>query len=94
MNSRQVNLFEVYEFLAAYLGDPGLIVGTPAWCRLDDRDPAKWSAVLWAAVWWAVVEDARQAAVADASRQISASADWSRIGRPRPASYIPRTVAS
>ncbi len=72
------------------LGDPGLIPGTPAWCLLEDTDPAKWQAVLWAAVWWALAADTRQAALADASREISHCHPWTRVGRGRGHSYIPR----
>jgi len=93
MNSRQVAYLPVYELLSPLLGDPGLVPGSPVWCQLDGTDPAKWQAVLWAAVWWAVAEDARQSELADASKQVAASADWSQIGRPRPASYVPREVA-
>lgn len=93
MDSRQVAYLPVYELLTPLLGDPQLIPGTPAWCQLADADPIKWQAVLWAAVWWTVAEDARQAAMADASRSVAASADWSRVGRPRGEAYIPREVA-
>ena len=71
--NRQVAYYEVYALLAPWLGDPGLIVGTPDWCGLDDTDPRKWRAVPGSAVWWALAEDARQAAMAEASRAISAS---------------------
>lgn len=91
--SRQVTYLPVYELLAPLLGDPGLVPGTPAWCQLDDDSPEKWQAVLWAAMWWAVAEDARQAALAEASRSVAAEADWSRIGRPRGTAYIAREVA-
>ena len=92
--SRQVSFEPVYELLSPLLGDPGLIPGTPVWCQLDDTDPAKWQAVLWAAVWWTVAQDARQAAQSDASREISAAADWSalaqRIRGRSGSAYIPR----
>lgn len=96
ISSRQVAYYPVYTLLAPLLGAPGLIPGTPEWCQLDDTDPAKWSAVLWCAVWWCLEQDARQAAMADASRAISESADWSRISREirgHSGLYIPRVVA-
>lgn len=96
--SRQVSFEPVYELLSPLLGDPGLIPGTPVWCQLDDTDPAKWQAVLWAALWWTVAQDARQAAQSDAAREISAATDWSalarRIAQGRGHAYIPRRNAS
>ncbi len=73
---RQIAYLPVYGLVSPLLGDPGLVPGTPVWCQLDGTDPAKWQAILWAAVGWTVNEDARQAAMADASREISASEDW------------------
>jgi len=96
-SSRQVTYLPVYELLSPLLGDPGLIPGSPVWCQLDDTDPAKWQAILWAAVWWAVDQDTRQAALSDASREISAAADWSAIAKQiragRGDSYIPRKAS-
>lgn len=88
--SRQVSYLAVYELVSPLLGDPCLIPGTPVWCQLEDTDPAKWQAVLWAAVWWSLAADTHQAALADASREISRSAQWSRVGRGRTDAYIPR----
>lgn len=91
--SRQVACLPVYELLSPLLGRPGLVPGTPEWCDLDDTEPAKWQAVLWAALWWSVEQDARQTSLAEASREISSAADWPAIGRPRGVAYIPRAVA-
>jgi hypothetical protein len=94
--SRQVAYLPVYELVSPLLGDRGPIPGTPAWCQLDDNDPEKWRAVLRAGVWWTLNEDARQAALADASREISGSTDWPQISRTircRSGIYIPREVA-
>lgn len=94
--SRQVSFEPVYELLSPLLGDPGLIPGTPVWCQLDDTDPAKWQAVLWAAVWWTVAQDARQAAQSDASREVCAAGGWTalsrRIAQGR-GNYIPRKAS-
>lgn len=79
--SREVRFFPVYQLLQSLLGDPGPIPGTPDWCRLDDTDPAKWRAVLWAAVWWAVAEECRQDAIAEAGEQISSAEDWTAAAR-------------
>lgn len=92
MDSRQVNLFAVFDFLARFLGDPGLIPGTPAWVALPDDHPDKWRSILWAAIWWAVAEDARQAAMAEASKAVAGSADWTKVGRPRSAAYVERVA--
>lgn len=94
--SRQVAYYPVYTLLEPWLGTPGLIPGTPEWCQLDDTDPSKWRAVLWAAVWWCLYQDTRQAAMADASCAISKAADWPQVSRGirgRPGVYIPREVA-
>ncbi len=96
--SREVSCIPVYELLSPLLGNPDLIPGTPVWCELDDTDPAKWQAILWAAVWWAVGQDTRQAALSDAAHEIADITDWSavaqqiRSGRGR--AYIPRRAAS
>lgn len=79
--SRQVAYHTVYQLLSPLLGDPGLIPGTPVWCQLDSGDPAKWQAVLWAAIWWCVDQEVRQEAMAEASREVSAAADWADIAR-------------
>jgi hypothetical protein len=95
MDSRQIDYLPVYELVADLLGDPGLIPGTPAWCALDADDPAKWQALLWPAVWWCVAEDARQMAMADASREIACAADWSALSRNmlQRSNYIPRKAS-
>lgn len=79
--SREVRFYPVYQLLSPLLTDPSLIPGTPVWCQLNDTDPAKWQAILWAAVWWAVGEECRQDAVADAGEQISAAEDWGRVAQ-------------
>lgn len=79
--SREVNFYPVYQLLSPLLTDPSIIPGTPVWTQLDDTDPAKWQAVLWAAVWWAVAEDARQQAIAEAGEAISEGGNWSDAAR-------------
>ena len=93
--STQVNWTTVLEFVQRLGVDPTsvLAAGTPAWCQLADDHPDKVGAVLAAGVHHALRLDAAQAARAEASRAVSAAADWSRIGRPRPASYIERRSA-
>jgi hypothetical protein len=53
--------------------------GTAAWCELADSDPAKWLAVLDAGQHWVLRLDAQQEARAEASRAVSAAADWGRV---------------
>lgn len=96
-DSRQVTWLPVYELVAPLLGEPGLVPGTPAWMHLDDANPAKWSALLWAAVWWALDQDARQEAAADASKVVARAADWPHIARciraGRGGAYVPRKAS-
>ncbi len=82
--SRAVDWFAVYQFtmpLIERLGPLPPWPGTVSWCELSDHDPAKLGAVLVAGMLWALNEDARQEAMAEASKAISASADWGRIGQ-------------
>jgi hypothetical protein len=81
LDSRAVCWSPVWDLLAPILGTPGLIPGTPAWVALPDDNPDKWRAVLWACLWWVVAEDAHQDAKAEASRAISAAADWAAASR-------------
>jgi hypothetical protein len=83
ITSRQVDWWRVHEYVAAALAAAGSwpMVGTPAWCALDDCDPAKTAALLDAARHWALRVDACQEAEWEASREISASADWAAISR-------------
>lgn len=104
MNSRQVNWFEVYGFVERWasnrrldgqhdLSGLTLLAGTPQWCGLPDDDARKLMAVILGGVREALVNDTHQAAMADASKAIAAAADWSTVGKPRGAAYIPREVA-
>jgi hypothetical protein len=55
------------------------MIGTATWCALDDDDPAKLAAIYDAAQHYALRVDTAQAALADASRDVAAAADWSAI---------------
>jgi hypothetical protein len=57
------------------------MVGTPAWCDLDDDDPVKLAAVFDAAQHWALRVDTCQEAMAAASRDISAAVDWPTVAK-------------
>jgi hypothetical protein len=57
------------------------LIGSPAWCALPDMHPAKWAAVVDAAQHWALRLETNQAAMAEASRAVSAAVDWSAVSR-------------
>ncbi len=98
--SRQVSWFEVYTFaerVAAGHGlalDHHLIPGAPKWCGMPDTDARKLLAVILGGVRDALRNDTHQAAMAEASKQVAASEDWRRVGRPRPAAFIPRRTTA
>ena len=83
MSSQQVSWWSVHEFVATHLDQvvSWPMAGTPAWCALDDRDPAKWAALIDAAQHWALRVETCQETECQASHEISASADWAAIGR-------------
>ena len=84
-SSRSVAWWEVHAYrdrIVEHLGVAAFpMVGTPAWCDLDDDHPAKVAAVLDAAQHWALRLDTCQKAQAAASRAISAAVDWAAVGR-------------
>jgi hypothetical protein len=101
--SQQVSWFDTFTFAANIAAQHGLslsldhaslpLAGTPQWCGMADDDARKLMALILGGVREALYYDARQASMAEASREISQAADWSRISRPRSAVYIPREVA-
>lgn len=93
-----VSFWSVHEHIEPFLAEVGSfpMAGTPAWCQLDDDDPAKLAALLDAACHWALRVETCQQALADASREVSAAADWSELAddiRRRRGAYIPRRIA-
>lgn len=99
--SRQVAWFEAFRFAGMVAAQHGIdllhdglpLPGTPLWCGLPDDDARKLLALLLGGVREAIANDARQAAVADASRAISAISTNTALGPRRPErgpSYIPR----
>jgi hypothetical protein len=100
VRSQQVSWWAVHEFGSAVLrqvnGWP--MAGTPAWCALDDEDPAKLAALFDAARHWALRVETCQAAAAEASRAVAASADWPAIARQihqrRNSARIPRRTVT
>jgi Protein of unknown function (DUF2742) len=81
--SRQVSWWTVHEFVAAVLNQVNdwPTLGTPAWCSMAHDDPAKWAALLDAARHHALRLETCQQAQCDASREISAAADWPAVAR-------------
>ena len=98
--SQQVSWWAVHEFVAAVLdqanGYP--MAGTPAWCSLAHDDPMKLAAVLDAGQHHALRIETEQQARAEASRDVAAATDWSRVAQyivqGRGAAYVPRVKAS
>jgi hypothetical protein len=81
MGSGQVSWWSVHEHVAPLLAAVRSwpTVGTPAWCDLDDGDPAKLAALLDAARHWALRVETCQQQLAEASRDVSAAEDWPGI---------------
>lgn len=82
-SARSVNWLTVHRFVATVLdqvnGWP--MAGTPAWCSLAHEDPAKWAALLDAAQHHALRVQMAQEVLAEASQEISGSADWRGIAQ-------------
>jgi hypothetical protein len=81
--SRQVSWWDVNQFVTPLLAEVGSwpMVGTPAWCALDDSDPVKLAAIFDATRHWALRVETCQVAECEASHEISDAADWGQIGR-------------
>jgi hypothetical protein len=98
VSGQQVSWWSVHEYVAPLLerAGPWPTLGTPAWCDLDDTDPRKVAALFDAAQHWALRVETCQQQLAEASRDVSAAADWSAIATEifyRRGTYIPREVA-
>jgi hypothetical protein len=96
--SRQVSWWSVHEHVQQFLDLVGNwpAIGSPAWCELPDG-PVKLAAIFDAARHWALRLETCQAAMAEASHDVSAAADWPRAAneiRRRREVYIPRRTAS
>lgn len=81
--SRSVNWLTVHEFVEPLLADVGdwPMAGSVEWCNLPDDDPRKWAAILDASRHHALRMETAQQAHADASRAVSAAADWPQVAR-------------
>ncbi len=83
MSSRQVAWWPVHEFISALVGQVNAlpVAGTPAWCSLSDDDPRKLLALAVAGEHHVLRVEVAQAAMADASREISGAAPWSALAQ-------------
>lgn len=102
--TRAVDWFPVHRLVAPILAtvESWPAVGTLPWQALTDTDPAKWCAVLDAARYGALRMQLDQEALAEASHDVSNTADWSTIAHHHLCQhaalssgvYIPRRIAS
>jgi len=83
MISQSVSWWRVHEYVTECVGTltDWPMAGTPAWCDLDDWDPRKLAAVLDAGQHHALRVETAQEARAQASKAISAAADWRGIAQ-------------
>src|SRR6516225_11163930 len=81
--SRSVHWWDVHTFVAPLLTtvQSWPMAGTDAWTALPDDDPVKLAAVFDAAQHWALRLETCQEALAEASRAISGTVDWSALSR-------------
>jgi Protein of unknown function (DUF2742) len=96
--SRTVDWWSVRTYVEPLLSRVGYwpMIGTVDWCALDDDDPAKLAAIYDAAQHHALRVDTAQAALAEASHDVAAGADWPAIASDivqRRAAYIPRRAS-
>ena len=79
--SQQVSWWSVHEHVAPLLSAVGSwpMTGTPEWCLLPAGDLRKLAGVFDAARHWALRVEMCQQARCEASRDVSAAADWSAI---------------
>jgi hypothetical protein len=81
--SQQTSWWSVHTFVAEVLDQVAdwPMAGTPAWCALDDDDPAKWAALFDAAQHFILRVETCQEARCDASRDVADAVDWSALAR-------------
>lgn len=92
--SQQVSWWDTHLFITALVDQFNNasipIAGTPDWCALSDTDPAKLMALAVAGEHHVLRVETAQEALAEASRAVAASTNWSTVGKPRGTAYIPR----
>ena len=97
LHSSQVSWWSVHEHVTPLLELVGYwpMAGTPEWCALPDG-PVKLAALYDAARHWALRLETSQQAQSEASRDVSAAADWAAVAREmhnRSARYIRREAS-
>src|SRR6476619_3138793 len=85
ISSQQVSWWDTHCFLEAAIAQANVgplpPAGTPAWCELADGDSRKLLSLAMDGEHHVLGKEVAQTALAEASRAISATADWSQIGR-------------
>jgi hypothetical protein len=83
VSSQQVSWWDVHEWVAPILDRIGTwpTAGSPAWSALDSTDPRKLAALLDGAQHHVLRVETAQQALAEASRDVSAAADWSAVAQ-------------
>lgn len=81
ISSRTVDWWSVHKFVKPYLDAVGdyPMAGTLAWQELPDDDPRKRAALLDGASHHALRIEHNQRSLAEASRSVSAAADWPQV---------------
>jgi hypothetical protein len=102
--SQQVSWWDTHEFITALVAQANHLppAGTPAWCALDDTDPAKLLALAAAGEHFVLRLETAQEALAQASRDVAAAVDCQAIAngvqrqqwRRSSGTYIPRAKVS
>lgn len=95
IESRVVAWWPVHEFISALVDQANHqpVAGSPAWCLLADDDPNKLLALAVAGEHHVLRMETAQEALADASKVVAASTEWSKVGRDRGRAYIKRVGA-
>lgn len=83
ISSRTVDWWAVHSFVAPWLDGAGdyPMAGTLAWQALPADDARKWAALLDGASHHSLRIEHNQRALAEASRSVSAAADWPQVAR-------------
>ena len=79
--SRSVSCLAVYRFVLPALTKVGSwpMLGTAAWRALAADDPARWASLLDGGQHWALHLELNQEALAEASKDVAAAADWPAV---------------
>jgi hypothetical protein len=83
LTSSQVSWWATHEYVTPWLEQVNSwpLVGTPAWCALENCDPLKKASILDAAQHWALRLETCQAQRCEAGRDVAGAANWSAIAR-------------